>query len=548
MKNHSRKILTVLISAVLTLQGCAAYKVDSSFDKRVPVEETVRMPTRVMTGFTQSLECMNTLLSQYRVPRMSFAVVPSQGGDGQISGLYDMLLVALSTISGHDNRLSVITDSNTYHEIHQSPEYQDPDFFIRIGSPQIDTAIIASTKTGGIDLRPLISNTAGASETLSAITVDLTMARVSDLQIVPGVFSNNRIIMSNTHSNTSLSGNVSLTNTGNDMGFGGEFETESEFGNDDFSSDELGKGHYGASEPDIVSTIVTALGASIRVNVSRKNGIHQSTRTLMELGALEIIGKHTRVPYWECLNIGATNAQIGPMLKKWYNSMDNHTLVSYIQGKLRPANTDIKITGSLDQPTTAAIARYQTGNGLIASGRPTYELYHKLMTAYNSNKLNIDGIRKSFTEEELPLEIYPLHGNNELYELGDNVRVNFRVRKPGQVYCYYEQHDGSVFQLFPNKTHKSPVAQPGKQYSLTTTEVSIVADSPETPESIFCYARESTLPDKYSALTNYSYLPIDVQSVEQIHQWHTQPKDSLPFYREYQIRIEGQPDAGEPPK
>ncbi len=97
-----------------------------------------------------------------------------------------------------------------------------------------------------------------------------------------------------------------------------------------------------------------------------------------------------------------------------------------------------------------------------------------------------------------------------------------------------------MLQLFPNNTQKSPVVQPDEIYSLTTSEITILADSPDVPESIFCYAREDFLPEKYRILTNTAYLPLKVDSVERIHQWHNTSDKGLPYYFEYNINIENQ--------
>ena len=103
-------------------------------------------------------------------------------------------------------------------------------------------------------------------------------------------------------------------------------------------------------------------------------------RTLVELGLIETMGKLTRVPYWNCLQIESTAPGVLREMNNWWQDMSTEerqlfaerALIGngYLEG---PADT------SPDAASREAIARYQAENNLIVSGRANFELYGALI-------------------------------------------------------------------------------------------------------------------------------------------------------------------------
>jgi len=533
--NHPRLKYALFASCITLVSGCSQFgdkRPISATTSSLNVEGEEYSPGKSITGFTQSLQCMNRMLTDYDIPVSSFAVVQSEVGGPEVSGLYDMLLVALSTISGLNRRLAIVSGSNSFHELHQNPDYVDPEYFIRIGSPQHDTSVVVSQKTGGISLLPLFSNRSGASERLSTITVPLTMGGVSDLQLIPGVFSNNRIVLSDQHTNTSVTANVGLQSNGLDDegGFGPE-----SFEGEDFEGEEFSFGNESGIGENFIDSIITALGASLKVNISRRNGLHQAVRTLIELGVIEIIGKHTKTPYWECLDIPATSPQVRPILDDWYSSMTDVELVSYVQKQLSTIDRELEVTGRINPESAAAIARYQSTNGLLANGRIDFETYYHLVTQNNPESLQSEILRKPSEKGVKPLEIFAVNGKSKSYRENEIVKLSFRSRASRYVYCYFEQAGGQLFQLFPNTAHPAALANVDQIYSLTSDTVKIVSDANDATEKVFCYAHAFKMKqlDNYTSL---SYLPLKA-TTEELHTWHKKVVHSLPFYQEYEILV-----------
>ena len=108
--------------------------------------------------------------------------------------------------------------------------------------------------------------------------------------------------------------------------------------------------------------------------------MHQAVRTLVELSAIEVLGKLAEVPYWRCLQIEQTNPAVVEEAKDWYNEMEPEERTTFIQQALASEGyLEGEINGQRDASTKSAIARYQSDNGLLADGRITFPLYASLI-------------------------------------------------------------------------------------------------------------------------------------------------------------------------
>ena len=58
-------------------------------------------------------------------------------------------------------------------------------------------------------------------------------------------------------------------------------------------------------------------GFNLTIKMSRVESVGQAVRNLIELGTLELLGRHSGLPYWECLSTRPSNerATNGEFLK-----------------------------------------------------------------------------------------------------------------------------------------------------------------------------------------------------------------------------------------
>ena len=215
--------------------------------------------------------------------------------------------------------------------------------------------------------------------------------------------------------------------------------------------------------------------------------------------------------------------------------MTDEERVSYVQKQLGTIDEELDVNGRVDPESAAAIARYQSANGLLANGRIDFEIYYHLVTQKNPESLQSEILRKPPNKDVQPVEIFPVSGTAESYRENEIVRLKFRSRASRYVYCYFEQAGGQLFQLFPNTNQPSALVKANRNYWLTSDTVNIVSDAADSIEKVFCYAHDVKVAQSgnYSSLS-YSSLKA---TAEELNDWHYSSVHSRPFYQEYKILI-----------
>jgi hypothetical protein len=265
----------------------------------------------------------------------------------------------------------------------------------------------------------------GASQagTSSLISVDMNVVLIKTREVLPAYTSSNQIVVSRSQKSMDAGGSF--------MGFGINFN----------------------------------------LNVDRSQGPHQAVRTLIELGAIETMGKLLMVPYWQCLDIDATNPGALSQAHDWYESMGEEERIKQTQMALAQAGFIVGTSSDrMDDALREAIGKYQSANGLIATGRIDFDLYNHLLNA-NLARGSSSGERRTggVTTAAAPIAINlsTAKGPSDTpYRKGEPVSIRFNINRPAYVYCYYQDADNKVSRIFPNVVHSNAFINMG-----TTIEV-----------------------------------------------------------------------------
>ena len=308
---------------------------------RVTAEVQPRTPVvRNITSFTNALRCMDDLLQSYG---KSDIVITSDGlpdKTGQITtGTKEMMISAVSRMSARSGAFRFVDVDRTQDSVFWIQQnwigVRDgllaPNYYIRGAITQVDARVMTDSESAGGSI-PWLSFGVSRDQLVSVVSMDLNIGHVVTRQIMPGLSSTNSIA-------------VVKTGQGQD--------TEG---------------------------LIDKAGIFFEVSGDRSQGSHQSVRTLVELGLVEVLGKLTRVPYWRCLQIDSTNPQMIAEARDWFDRMDGGQRVRLVQGALRRygvfhAEADGERTPELDD----AVSRYQDENDLIAHGRIDFDLYYSLL-------------------------------------------------------------------------------------------------------------------------------------------------------------------------
>ena len=126
--------------------------------------------------------------------------------------------------------------------------------------------------------------------------------------------------------------------------------------------------------------LIDKAGIFFEVSGDRSQGSHQSVRTLVELGLIEVLGKLTQVPYWRCLQIDSTNPQMIAEARDWFDRMDRTQRTHLVQDSLhRYGVFHGEVDGTGSREFENAVSRYQDENDLIADGRIDFDLCYSLL-------------------------------------------------------------------------------------------------------------------------------------------------------------------------
>jgi len=296
----------------------------------------------------------------------------------------------------------------------------------------------------------------------------MNLGAIDSLQLLPGVFSSNAI--------TVLRGekkiNLSVGNPTADQGGGpGNYEFESY--DDDSSGEHVDDGmasddqtYYYENESDFSIGKLTKFGVDFQMNFSFREGNHTAIRTLVELGIIELIGKYARLPYWECLSADPKRFAINAM-----NDIEE------------------------------------------AAAQPTKDTHAEVEPTKKENT-TISPFNLSLKPPGTALSV--------TYQRGDSVELVLTANRNAYAYCYYIQHNGEIFQIYPTPFTPSNVVFANKLVEIPGDKrLQIKVDSPGPPERVQCVAhRTDSAPRLTAELTKLKFEKIDYKSFDALLEVH----------------------------
>lgn len=356
--------LSVSIVLSLAISSCVSMKAPE-----VPVAMQTQypstLPKTVVTDFNGSLTCMDDLMMLQQVDPIFLSSSPiiNFTSDRSISkGSTEMLISALSKMtirSGGARYVSFGSDLQNILTLQGShPDkglFRTPDYFIRGGLTQINKNLWSGQKGYGIssqiDAGQLIdggsffllrgqedvTQSISQSTNYGTLTMDLNAGFVSTLQMISGAVSSNTLGLSN-REGKSISADLSMND----------------------------------------------LGVSFSISDNTTKDFNSVLRALIEVSAIELVGKLQGVPYWRCLaNAGVNAEKNAALLAKFIelNQTDPSKIIKAVQLALEDLNYyPGPINGKLSEETSDALFQYQTRMGLLASGSIGFDTFRSINT------------------------------------------------------------------------------------------------------------------------------------------------------------------------
>ena len=481
-------------------------------------------PRRTITSFTESLRCMDDKLQQYQITGILLGLQEVADINSEVAGTKDMLLTSLSTMSRKSKAFGVVTlggdqgDVSEFYRLHGTQQFRAPDYFVRLSTPQIDKGVQVAQIGGGLRAAGVASAEASTDRIASVISLDMNLGLVQNLQLLPGIYSSN---------------SVAVVRKGDATDVGAEIQK---------------------------------MGAVFRISNDNSEGFHHSVRTLIELGAIELVGRLTQTPYWECLDIDSTNPAVQAQVQDWYAGLDDTERTTFVQGKLAALERyggPVDGTDSADLHT--AIATYKAETGLIADGEIDFLLYYRLVVdptpvAPSHLKL-LDGADAPLVaatslggdaaargpaalggERLVPLEMTMTTDRGTkpvVYRQGEQIRLSVDVTADAHVYCYYRQGDGAVVKLFPNRFRPYARIAGGETLELPGKDrFQIKTDRAGQAERLMCLASYDDIDAKLPfQLREKDLQPLPVGSLDEVDAIYRKVAATAPLRQTIDVEV-----------
>jgi hypothetical protein len=458
MRTLQQAVSTTVLASLLLGQITACTTI-SPHDNVVPFEgvhtlnRPVLPPTRAVSGFTDSLKCMDHLLRDYRTPKTVVTSKFIADASTKVNvATKEMAITALSTMSR-------VSGTFTYLDYELNALNQDtpqvltglmlPGGKMRLPTPQL----YISGAISYMDQNVMVNRVGGGAGAPtwevgyskdyfgSAFGLELHLGDFNTRTLLPGVDSANQIVVANVARGVDLGGRIQKT------------------------------------------------GVQFNLGQEVSQGTGPAVRTLVELGLVELVGKWARVPYWQCLALDQAHPEFHYQLRAWWEKMSADERMKLFQTGLRSQQY---FQGAADgRPSNAlreALMRYQADQHLVVTANLNFETYEQLVRDYvvfdgagqfvrigwgppkqavaqangaaaklNSTPQELAALaprhnQATFnTQDRRPVEVHlGLNDKDGQFTVGDSLVASVALNRQAWLHCYYQDGRGRVSQIYPN--------------------------------------------------------------------------------------------------
>jgi curli biogenesis system outer membrane secretion channel CsgG len=435
---------------------------------------------------------MDRLFQQYNVTNWLLTSDGIPDATGEISaGTKEMLISAISQTSVKSNAFnfvdfdaasnittlaSFVADPNSGLPVPNS--FEIPNYYLRGAITQLDSGVIAETASAAVGI-PEADIGVSTDQVASVVSVDVNIGNVFTRQMIPGVSASNSIVV-----------------------------------------------RRSGKSADAGATI-DKLGLNFNLSFNRSEGMHAAVRTLVELSTIEVLGKLTQVPYWRCLEIDQTNPEVERQARDWFAQMESKERVIFVQRALKGMGRyDGPIEGDLDDATREAIGLYQSENQQIANGEINFDLYASLIASDLAlgRAPKPDATPVAFEPRQAPkaapvsVNVTTPRGPHHRFVTGELLQVSVEPSADAFTYCYYQDGDGQIARLFPNRFMPDALLLRGQVLQLPgPAPFDLVLSTGGVQEQVMCLASINELgPTLPAVFQSEDLAPLPVQSLDDV--------------------------------
>jgi Domain of unknown function (DUF4384) len=345
------KTISILaLGAAFLMSACTTpYRPDAGdarFASQIaPLNRPLTQPTRSFSSYSVALGCMDRLLRDMRMPTtlITSKNIPDPSGKVTVA-TKEMIITALSQMSRTSGafryvdyevdliRQDTVQNLTTLLIGANQLQIQRPALYVSGAITFADIRVAGNDADIGTSASRLETGySRNRSGTL--IGLELHLGEFRTRTLIPGIDTANEVVISNNGWGVDVAGRIGA--------YGVQFNVGKEF----------------------------------------NQGTSGAVRTLVELGVIELVGKWSRVPYWQCLSLDQTHPDFQRTLMDWFQDEEGAQLAKNVQAMLHTRG----YLPSAQVDATAfkqAVVRFQTDQDIVPHGQLSFELYERLMRDY----------------------------------------------------------------------------------------------------------------------------------------------------------------------
>ena len=477
----------VAIVSFAALAGCQTLEV-----KQPTVEQTAQIrqgpedrPQRSITGFTQALRCMDTLMLDYGVRDLTMLTEEIVDETKKLNaGTRDMLISSVSDLSRRSRAVRLVAfGKDTMNAISFLASAQNggayqavPLYDIKGSVSQFDENLIKNQKDAGFGISPFINLGIARDAASSMIALDLSVLSTTDMGVLPGVTSRNSVIVL-----------------------------------------KQGRGLDG-------DAAYHKFGINYSMNLARSEGQSQALRGLVELATVELIGKLTKTPYWSCLGVSDPMANADTRLEMfdWYHAMaaTQVELIAWFQNQLRRRGFyDGPIDGVFNDAIDEAIVGYRKALGLPPRALLDEAFFYAFLAADHTKiprppqparyVAPATAAAPAATTAPLTLAMKPAN-EQARFARGEAINLALAPSRDAHVYCYLQDENAKIVRFFPNRFERDSRVAAARPLQLPGTQrFQLVMNARGVSEKVVCFATPGdVLADLPQALVGTDFEPL----------------------------------------
>ncbi len=480
--------------------GCSSVeeiKTEVVQDTQALRQGPISAPQKNYTNMHDSLRCMDRLFLENGIRDLVVMTEDIVDNSKKMQvGARDMLISAVSDMTRRSRAIRLITfgadQVNLVNWLNASGTNNrvytfKPDFNIRGSISQMDDNLTNRRSGAGASLGP-VNFDKSVDSSAAVLGMDLAIISTQTMELLPGVTSRNSIVL-------------------------------------------LKEGE-GAGGGLAGSVSKQRFGVNFDFSFNRNEGSAQAVRTLVELAAIELFGKLTRVPYWSCLGVNELHPVVLEEIGDWYFTLDREgKVVPYVQNQLRIRGVyKGPVDGSLNPEFVAVVPHARRALGLRPDGNldeaffaglvnlkskglgiPAETVAHLTTQQFNqrnekrlatSKNATPNRTRKTRSINDVPNAADDTQGvMNAVLGKPTPLTVNIAPVAPGAevplaikssqtsfAYCYYQDAPNQWMRVFPSRFAPDSLVQAGKVVDITAgSKLQIKAGAKGQPEKLACF-------------------------------------------------------------